>query len=86
METTLFTVTENSYYRHFKGNYYHVLHIATHSETLEKMVVYQALYGERGVWVRPYAMFCEMTSVNGERVARFSRVQKADVPCELLVP
>ena len=44
-------------YRHFKGNLYEVLCIAQHSETGERMVVYRALYGERGVWVRPYAMF-----------------------------
>ena len=44
-------------YRHFKGGIYEVLEIATHSETMEKMVVYRALYGERGVWVRPLEMF-----------------------------
>ncbi len=43
-------------YRHFKGNEYRVLCTATHSETLEPMVVYQALYGQRGIWVRPAAM------------------------------
>lgn len=48
---------EPGIYRHFKGNQYEVLHIATHSETREKMVVYQALYGEREVYVRPYDMF-----------------------------
>ena len=44
-------------YRHFKGKEYELLFLATHSETLEPMVVYRALYGERGVWVRPKAMF-----------------------------
>ena len=44
---------EGKYYRHFKGNIYRVLHIAKHSEALEDIVVYQAMYGERGVWVRP---------------------------------
>ena len=44
-------------YRHFKGNEYEVLYVATHSETLEPMVVYRALYGERGVWVRPASMW-----------------------------
>ncbi len=44
-------------YRHFKGNEYEVLYTARHSETLEEMVVYRALYGERGVWVRPMEMF-----------------------------
>ena len=46
-------------YRHFKGNEYEVLYVATHSETLEPMVVYPALYGERGVWVRPASMWNE---------------------------
>ena len=41
-------------YRHYKGNLYELMELATHSETLEKMVVYRALYGERGVWVRPF--------------------------------
>lgn len=44
-------------YRHFKGNRYELLYIATHSETLEPMVVYRALYGEGGVWVRPLSMW-----------------------------
>lgn len=46
-------------YRHFKGNQYRLLYIATHSETLEPMVVYQALYGQQGIWVRPLSMWSE---------------------------
>ena len=46
-------------YRHFKGNLYRLLYVAKHSETLEPMVVYQALYGEHGIWVRPAGMWCE---------------------------
>lgn len=46
-------------YRHFKGNEYEVLGMAHHSETMEPMVVYRALYGERGIWVRPAAMWYE---------------------------
>ena len=46
-------------YRHFKGNEYELLYVARHSETMEPMVVYRALYGERGVWVRPAAMWNE---------------------------
>lgn len=46
-------------YRHYKGNLYEVLDIATHSETEQKMVVYRALYGKFGLWVRPLAMFAE---------------------------
>lgn len=61
-------------YRHYKGNEYRVLGLARHSETLEVLVVYQALYGERGTWVRPAAMFVETVEVAGQRVARFARV------------
>lgn len=61
-------------YRHFKGNDYLVLNIAKHSETLEDYVVYQALYGDRGIWVRPMSMFEEMVEVNGMPVSRFKRV------------
>lgn len=46
-------------YRHFKGNEYEVVGIARHSETMEEMVVYRALYGEQGLWVRPAAMWNE---------------------------
>ena len=62
------------YYRHFKGNIYRVLHIAKHSETLEDMVVYQAMYGERGIWVRPKAMFEEVIERDGQTYIRFSPI------------
>jgi len=58
-------------YRHFKGKEYLVLHQARHSETVEDLVVYQALYGERGVWVRPLEMFLEKVEVDGKIVDRF---------------
>lgn len=61
-------------YRHFKGNEYEVLYIAKHSETLEEMVVYRALYGEYGVWVRPKSMWNEMVDKNGEKVKRFEYI------------
>ena len=51
-----FAYMTGKYYRHFKGNVYRVLHIAKNSETLEDMVVYQAMYGEGGIWVRPKAL------------------------------
>ncbi len=58
-------------YRHFKGNEYEVLDIATHSETLEPMVVYRALYGDRAVWVRPASMWNETVERDGKSYPRF---------------
>lgn len=59
-------------YRHFKGNEYELLYIAKHSETLEEMVVYRALYGEGGIWVRPAAMWSEHISRDGYEGPRFA--------------
>lgn len=61
-------------YRHFKGNEYRVLALAKHSETLEPMVVYQALYGERGIWVRPACMWNEEIERDGKRFLRFTYI------------
>ncbi len=61
-------------YRHYKGNEYRVLGLARHSETLAPLVVYQALYGERGLWVRPAAMFVENIVHDGRRQPRFALV------------
>jgi hypothetical protein len=58
-------------YRHYKGKYYEVLDVATHSETLEKLVVYKQLYGDHGIWVRPYEMFFEDVEVEGKKQKRF---------------
>lgn len=63
-------------YRHFKGNDYRVLHVAKHSETLEDLVVYQALYGEQGIWVRPLKMFLDQKEVNGKLINRFEEVEE----------
>ena len=62
-------------YRHFKGNEYEVIGIAKHSETLEDMVVYKALYGDGGLWVRNAQMFHETVTVNGETVKRFTYIE-----------
>ena len=64
-------------YRHYKGMLYEVIDTVRHSETLEPMTLYRALYGEHGLWVRPAAMFLEEIEHNGVRQARFSRVEKA---------
>ncbi len=58
-------------YRHYKGNEYEVIGIAKHSETLEPMVVYKALYGEGQIWVRPAHMWNETVTVNGVEMKRF---------------
>jgi hypothetical protein len=61
-------------YRHFKGNNYEVIGEVTHSETEEQLVLYRALYGERGLWVRPKTLFCETVIVNGQQTPRFAFV------------
>jgi len=61
-------------YRHFKGNLYDVVDLARHSETLEWFVVYRALHGEGGLWIRPAAMFLETIERDGVAVPRFNRV------------
>ena len=61
-------------YRHFKGNEYRVLGMARHSETLEEMVVYQALYGEHGIWVRPARMWNETVERDGYCGPRFAYI------------
>lgn len=64
-------------YRHYKGRDYQVLGVAQHTETGETLVVYQALYGERGLWVRPHAMFCEHVDSGGQLQPRFAFVKES---------
>jgi hypothetical protein len=61
-------------YRHYKGGQYEVLGVVRHSETLEPMVLYRALYGEQGLWVRPHSMFFETVDADGVIQARFAPV------------
>jgi hypothetical protein len=61
-------------YRHYKGKDYEVIGMAKHSETEELLVVYRAMYGERGLWVRPVAMFLETVVVDGLSRPRFQRL------------
>ncbi len=61
-------------YRHYKGQEYQLIGIATHSETLEPMVVYQALYGEGNLWVRPAHMWCELVEKNNYTGPRFQYI------------
>ncbi len=65
-------------YRHFKGNKYEVLYIAKHSETLEEMVVYKALYGAGGIWVRPASMWNEIVERDGNSRPRFEYLGKSE--------
>ncbi len=61
-------------YRHYKGGEYEVLDTVRHSETLEPMTLYRALYGARGLWVRPAAMFEETVDIDGRLQPRFARI------------
>ncbi|MDV7210365.1 DUF1653 domain-containing protein [Azotobacter beijerinckii] len=66
-------------YRHYKGAEYRVLGVARHSETEEELVVYQALYGDFGLWVRPLAMFAGSIEVDGRQMPRFALI-RAETP------
>ena len=61
-------------YRHFKGKEYEVLGIASHSETMEPLVIYRALYGEHGLWVRPLSMWDETVDRDGYHGPRFQYI------------
>lgn len=71
---------EPGLYRHYKGNRYEVVGVARHSETEEAFVVYRALYGERGLWVRSLAMFTEYVMYEGKNVKRFEYLGEGDEP------
>ncbi len=64
-------IKSGSVYKHYKGNRYRVIGMAKHSETLEEMVVYQALYGDEQIWVRPAGMWDEEVEADGRCVPRF---------------
>lgn len=64
-----------SKYKHFKGNEYLVIHIAKNSETMEDMVVYQALYGDKNIWVRPLSMFWDYVDIEGKLIRRFQKIE-----------
>ena len=63
-------------YEHYKGKQYEVIGVARHSETLEDLVVYRALYGEHGLWVRPLKVFLEEIEIEGKKVPRFRFIEK----------
>jgi hypothetical protein len=62
-------------YRHYKGNEYEVIGVGQHSETLENLVVYRALYGTHDLWVRPLEMFTEEIEVDGKKIPRFAFIK-----------
>lgn len=64
-------------YRHYKGNEYEVIDTVRHSETEEELVLYRALYGERGLWVRPAEMFAETVTIEGKSVPRFAYLKES---------
>lgn len=69
-------VIEPGIYQHYKGPEYEVLDVVRHSETEETLVLYRPLYGERKLWVRPFAMFVESVAVDGAEVPRFRYVRE----------
>ncbi|MBQ2837627.1 MAG: DUF1653 domain-containing protein [Peptococcaceae bacterium] len=74
------TLQPGGIYRHYKGNLYKALYVATHTETEEPLAVYQALYGEYGIWARPLAMFLDdVTLPDGSVVQRFTLVEESDI-------
>ncbi|MBI2052216.1 MAG: DUF1653 domain-containing protein [Parcubacteria group bacterium] len=66
-------------YEHYKGNKYKVLSVARHSETLEELVVYQALYNDHSIWVRPLDMFLEKVKIDGKIIPRFKHINSKNV-------
>ena len=73
-------------YKHYKGNLYQVIEVATHSETREKVVVYRPMYGEQALWVRPLAMFTEEVDVGGIMVPRFAWQSAGPAPQTTTTP
>ena len=74
--------TPTGLYRHYKGGLYEVLGTVRHSETLEPLTLYQALYGEKGLWVRPTLMFNDVVTIDGISQPRFARVESSAPPPE----
>jgi hypothetical protein len=79
-------IVEPGYYRHFKGNLYRVLMTAKHTETEESMVIYQAMYGHRQIWCRPYSDFVAKVDKtkypNSSQTYRFEKIERMTELCE----
>ncbi len=77
--TVMADLPKTGVYKHYKGNLYELLYIATDSETLEKKVVYRALYGDGGIWVRPLSMWSEeVTLPDGSKTKRFTLTEETE--------
>ena len=76
-------MNKERYFLHFKGGLYKLVSTAYHSETLEELVVYQALYGEKKIWVRPKDMFFSTLLHEGKKIERFKEISKEEMLCLL---
>lgn len=74
------SIVIDAVYEHYKKLHYKVLAVARHSETLEELVIYQALYGEKEIWVRPVTNFLENVAIEGKRFSRFTRIEAGRDP------
>ena len=74
MNGTMENTLQPGIYEHFKGNRYQVMDVVRHSETEEELVLYRALYGERGLWVRPIELFLSAKQLDGKQVPRFTYI------------
>ena len=72
------SLTPHSIWRHYKGNLYELIGVGRHSETLEEMIVYRALYGEGGLWVRPRSMWLEEITLSEGTVTRFTKIKEGE--------
>lgn len=79
----IYVMGKERYFIHFKGGLYKMLGVACHSETLEQVVVYQALYDSNKIWVRPFDMFFDKITLNGILVERFKEITKEEMLCQL---
>lgn len=70
------TTIKKGIYQHYKGHFYEVIELATHTESLDPLVVYRSLYGDYTFWARPLSMFLESVEINGKHVPRFKHIDK----------
>lgn len=83
MEREYYSMDKERYFLHFKGGLYKLIGTAYHSETLEELVVYQALYGEKKTWVRPKELFFSSVCQDGKTIERFKEITYKEMLCLL---